>query len=309
MCVKKHQIAIVFTAGMLAGCSGLSQIQGPVTQLDQGVHSTSTNEMTFLKAVETAECNNQFYSATHDWAVGKKGANFDITGSCNPSVLTDQEIQIRQQLMDALTLYADKMLALTSSDDDKTLDANSQQLAGNLNSFAKQQGFSSLSMASDVEAAIINLSEMVLDQKRFADIQAAASSMQPSLKTIIDVLKTENTNFALGLASNLDQTEVDLRDIVINTRKQRGAMSFFDVVEARQTMQTLNPLGASPLAAPSSSAHDPSKVAEQLNASLDAILAANQAIASGNAGGAMTAVNDLVTRAKAAQSDASTLSK
>ena len=309
MCVKKHQIAIVFTVGMLAGCSGLSQIQEPVTQLDQGVHSVSTNEMTFLKAVETADCNNQFYNTVHDWAVGKKGSNFDITGDCTPSILTDKQIQIRQQLMDALTLYADKMRALTSGDDDKTLDANSQQLASSLNSFAKKQGFSSLAVASDVEAAIINLSEMVLDQKRFADIHAAASSMQPSLKTIIDVLKTDNTNFALGLASNLDQTEVNLRDVLINTHRQRGAMSFFDVVEARQTMQTLNPLGASPLAAPLSSAHDPSKVAEQLNASLDAIVVANQAIANGKAEKAMAAVNDLVARAKSAQSDVSTLNK
>jgi len=305
-----NRTVLILTTGFLTSCSGLSQIQTPINQFDQGAHSVATNEMTFLKAVETADCNSQFYASAHDWAVGK-GANFDITGTCNPTILTDQQIQIRQQLMDALTLYADKMLALSSSDENKTLDSNSQQLATNLNAFAKQQGFSNLSAATDIEAAVIGIAEMALDQKRFADIQTAAKSMASSLKLIIDTLKTENTNFALGVSSKLDQTEINFRDILMNTHKQRGAMSFFDVVEARQVMQSINPLGSSPLATPPSSqtAYDPSHVADQLNSSLDAIVKANQAIADGSTSGIIAAVNDLVTRAKAAQTDQSTLNK
>jgi hypothetical protein len=115
----------------IAGCAGLGAIQDSVTKFDQGVHSASTAQMSFFRAVQVADCTNQFYTHTYDWAMGK--GNFDLTGVCQPEVLTDDQIRIRQALMDALTLYADNMVTLASSDDNKTLDSNSQKLSGTLN--------------------------------------------------------------------------------------------------------------------------------------------------------------------------------
>jgi hypothetical protein len=296
---------------VLAGCSGLKQIQDTITKFDQGAHSVSTAEMNFFRAVQAADCTNQFYTKAFSYATDH--GDFDLTGTCTPKILDDNQIQIRQALMDAITLYADKIVIVATSDDNKTLDSNSQKLAGNLNSFAKQQGiFSSLQIASGVEAAITAIADMEIDQLRLNDIKAAASSMDKNLQNLVKSLKAENISFATGIASKMDGIEGELRGIVTVNHKNRGTMSLFDVVEARRIMQSVNPFSPAPIAASKGGGDpksDPQNIARQLNASLDAVVNANNAIANAGTGGIIAAVTDLVARAQAAQSIQSALNK
>ena len=288
----------------LSGCSGLKQIQDVMTKFDEGVHAVSVSEMNFFKAVQAADCSNQFYSMAYDYAVNIK-SNFDLTGACQPTILDDDQIAIRRALMDAVTLYADKMAALATSDDDKTLDANSRKLAGQINALASQGGLGNLSLASGVQAGIVAISEMALDRKRFDSIKEAASEMAPHLVNVVAALKTENTNFAYGIASKAGGVEGYLREVVAATHPELGQMSFFQVVEARRIMQSVNPFNPSPIAVSTGSVDpngDAHNVAKQLNTTLDSIVNANQAIAGAGTGGIIAAVNDLTARAKAAQS-------
>jgi len=71
--------------------------------------------------------------------------------------------------MDAITLYADQIQALASADDAKNLTTNEQSFASNLNDFAKKQGFTNLGIASDVEAAVMGITGMILDSKKETD--------------------------------------------------------------------------------------------------------------------------------------------
>lgn len=368
----------------LAGCSGLTQIQDTMTKFDQGAHSASTAEMSFLRAVQTADCDNQFYVNSLNWARGAAD-NFDISGACKPIVLTGEQLELRQHLMDAITLYADKMEALATDDKNKTLDDNSQKLASNLNALAKAGKLSSSAMpvATAVETAIIGISNMVIDQVRFTDIKKAASQTGPDLQTVVEELKSENTLFAQSILSKVGDIEVNLRSAVAATHEQRGEMSFFDAVEARRIMQTANPFSSnttaesntaaeskgtaessgaseskgapqtensanSKVASHSKRSHsrskadaqkeaeakkeadakkdadaktatakakaakpatDPQNVALQLNATLDAVVRANNAIATTGTGGIIAAVNDLIARAQAAQTIQTALNK
>ena len=297
----------------LAGCAGLTQIEDTITKFDQGAHSLSTAEMNFFRAVQTADCTSEFYFQAFEWANGTKD-NFDISGNCTPTILSDDQIKTRQALMDAITLYADKMEALASHDDNKTLDNNSQQLASSINNMAKNDPklSSAFPVATGVEAAIIGISDMVLDQKKFTEIKGAAKDMEPDLETVVMTLQKENITFSLGIASKIDNIEGILRPIVAETHKQRGKMSFFDVVESRRILQSANPFGTTPLSQSTGAADpakDPQNAALQLNKTLDALLNANKAIASAGTGGIIAAVNDLIARAQAAQAMQAALNK
>jgi hypothetical protein len=48
-------------SGRIGRCGGLKQIQDTIARFDQGAHSVSTAEMNFFRAVQTADCTNQFY--------------------------------------------------------------------------------------------------------------------------------------------------------------------------------------------------------------------------------------------------------
>jgi len=295
----------------LVGCSGLTQVQDSISRFDQGTHSASVAETNFLRAVQTADCTSQFYANASDWAIGSL-VNFDISGTCVPTILDDKQVQTRQALMDAVTLYADKMVALATGDDNTALDANAQKLAGVLNSTAHQHGFQNLPVAADVEAGIIAISEMALDQRRFSDVKTAAAKMDGSLGAVIGKLKAENTNFAVGIASKIDRLETNLRAVVAGTHQDRRRMSFFDVVEARRIMRSANPfipqtvIPSQNAAAPQDNAQS---AALQLNAVLDTVLAANRAIAGAGTGGIVAAVNNLIVRAQDAQSVQASLNK
>lgn len=296
----------------LAGCAGLTQMEDTITKFDQGAHSLSAAEMNFFRAVQTVDCTSSFYLQAIGWVNGIEH-NFDISGTCTPTILTDDQVKTRQALMDTITLYADRMETMASRDDDKTLDTNSQKLAGNINDMAKQHEFSSaFPVATDVEAAIISIAEMVLDQKKFTVIKTAAKETEPHLEKVIKALQEENKTFAQGIASKIDNIEGGLRSIVANTHEQRSKMSFFDVVQARLILQSANPFGTTPLSQTTGAADpskDPQNAALQLNKALDAILNANKAIASAGTGGIIAAVNDLVSRAQAAQAIQTALSK
>lgn len=288
---------------MLTACSGLTQLQDSISKFSQGTHAVSTTEGGFLRAVRTADCSNQFYQQAYSWATGKT-QNFDIAGTCKPTVLTDDQLERRQVLMVAITLYADQMAALATSDNDKSLDANSQNLASKINALAKQGGVKDLSIASEVESAVIAISQMVLDWKVQSDIKMTAKNMDPQLSKIIDAIKSENTNFAAAIDGKMEAVEVTIRPIVATAPHNATTARFFSVVQARSVLQSANPFGLPPLAA-TPAALDPSLVpdvaAAQLNSALDGVAKANQAIANSSTGGIVAAVNDLIARAHAAQ--------
>jgi hypothetical protein len=337
---RASSIGIVVSLG-LTGCSGLTQLQDTISKYDQGVHSVSTGQMAFFRQVQMADCNNQFYSNAYAFAINKSDV-LDLSGTCNPTILDANQIKSRQALMDSLTLYVDKIQTLATNDTDKALDANSRSLAEAINGLAKSRGLASLSHAEDIEAALIAISEMALDQRRFGDIRNAAQSMMPFVKQVVEALKTENSTFAIGMASKMDQLEpqlhlalVEARDTAVDACRDQcaaqkprqstgdvgkcvqkcqyaGARSLLDVIAAREVMRAINPLGASPVSVAQGNEDpklDPRNVAKQLNGALDSVVNANDALASAGTGGIAATVNDLVARAQNANNILAAISK
>jgi len=282
----KNTLIIIVTAFALSGCAGLTQMQDTVTKFDQGAHSVSTAQMSLFHQVQAAECNRNFYEKAFDFSQGQQ-IPFDLMEPCTNKELTDDQLAIRQKLMDTITLYADAIQTLANGTDDTNLSTNSKSVASNIQNLAKQQGFTAVTSTdtSALNAAVVAITSMILDHTKYKEIKEAASAVQQELTTVVAELKNENTNDIIGLESKKTAFSNQLKAAVLKSRETRGVASFLDVVEAHNFIPSIFP---SP------------QNADQLNKALDALVAANQALANAKNGGAIPEISDLISRAQQA---------
>jgi len=289
-------IAIVGAAVGLSACStGLTRMQDTVTKFDQGAHSAGAAQMGFFRQVQAAECTRNFYKQAFSFATAQKDPQtheypsvpLDLMPSCSPQELTNAQLEIRQKLMDTITLYADAIQALANGTDDTSLSKTSQALASNIQGLAKQEGFTAVTATDTaaLNAAVVTITSLILDHTKYKEVKDAASAVQPQLTTVVAQLKAENLSDAEGLASKAGSVTNEFSTALLSVRDQRGPASFLYIAQAHITLQSI--------VAP------PPDVA-QLNDTLDALVAANQALAGATNGGAIPEVSDLVSRAQQA---------
>jgi hypothetical protein len=289
-------IAIVGVSISVSACStGLTQMQDTAAKFDQGAHSASTAQMSLFHQVQEAECRGNFYAQAFSFATRQEDPrthqpiSLDLAPSCNPEELTDAQLEIRQKLMDTITLYADAIQTLANGTDSTNLRENSQSLASNIQGLAKQQGFTFTNVtATDtaaLNAAVVTITSLILDRTKYREVKEAAASVQPQLTTIVAQLKAENLIDAEGLASKSGSVTNEFYTALLSARDQRGPASFLDIVQAHIALQSI-------VTAPPNVA--------QLNDTLDALVAANHALASATNGAALAEVSDLVSRAQQA---------
>jgi hypothetical protein len=307
--------AVLASFFLISGCSSLTQVQDSLSKFDQGAHSVSTSQMSFLNGAHAVECATQFYGAAYAYSLDN-AVPIDLRGQCKSDglMLSSAQIQVRQNLMDSITLYADQLQALSSAGDDKNLDSNLQTTAGNLNTLAGKYGLSKqdASIAHDVEAAVVGLTNMVLDQKKANDVRAAASAQQANLSKVVTALKAENVSLASGIDGDIGDIRAHLAALLAVTRNKQGSAVFFDVVRARNYLQAVSPFGTQAMddsVGAKNPTIDPLTAVQQLNAALDSLVSANNAIATSGTGGITAAVSDLVARAQAAQTFQAALGK
>jgi hypothetical protein len=308
-------VTLYAVIALTSGCvNGLTQMQDSLSKFDEGAHSIATSQMAYFNGVHTVECERQFYVAASTYSMAKKAdyksipINLRVKCEEDKLSLKSTQIKIRQKLLDAITLYADQLQALASAgaDDNKNLDANLQTIATTLNTEASKHNLSKTdaSIATGVEAAIVGLTNIVMDKVRASEIKKAAESEQDNLVTVVNALKTENTDTAYVADCDIDNIQTHLTEVLSDIRDKQGSAVFFDVVKARSYLQTVNPCGSKGL-----DSSDSLTASKQLNAALDSLLAANNAIATTGTGGIVAVVNDLVARAKAAEAIQAALSK
>ena len=294
--MRLQLIAIAGVAVGLSACStGLTQMQDTVTKFDQGAHSASTAQMSLFRQVQTAECTRDFYKQAFSFATAQKdpdtheypAGSLDLAPSCTPQELTDAQLEIRRKLMDTITLYADAIQTLENGTDDTNLSKNSQTLASNIQGLAKQEGFTAVTATDTnaLNAAVVTITSLILDHTKYKEVKDAASAVQPQLTIVVAQLKAENLADAEGLASKAGSVTNEFYPALLSAREQRGPVSFLDIVQAHMALQSI-------VTAPPNVA--------QLNDTLDALVAANQALAHATDGGAIPEVSDLVSRAQQA---------
>ncbi len=290
-------LSLLCVTAVLSACAGLTQMQNTAAKFDQAVHSASSAELGLLNQVRAAECIRDFYvtafnfaTATLDRTTNKYEPTvaLDLTATtCVHKELTDKELKIRQDLLSAITLYADAIQTLTNGTSDTSLNSSATTLAGNIKSLAKQEKFPAAVGigAAALNTAVVTLATMILDHANYQDVKAAAVAMQGPLSEIVCDLKLENKGDAAGLISKEDGLSDDFNSALRSARDQFGPESFLDVVFARRALQS------TVIAVPN---------IVRLNKMLDGIVSANAALARSTNGGAIPEISDLVSRAKRA---------
>jgi hypothetical protein len=314
------RLILVLTAfaGLLAACTPLTQLQDSVTKFDQGTHTAATAQEMFLRNVQAADCEAAFYNGTLEWA-RDTAQPYTVNVQCPNTLLPESQYKVRQELMDAISLYADKMAALATDDDDKSLSSDAQKLAGTLNTEATTHQFNLGGAGSAVEAAIIGIADFAIDRVRVSNLQDAAAKMQPQLSQVVEALKAENLRYAIAVASKIGQVELDLAIALHGAHGPAGQVdsaAFFRAATAREIQKRINPFAGPADQDVDQMKNDPDLAAPQnmaveLNKTLDAIVKSNAAIAEKkkDTGAIIAAVNDLIARAQAAQAMQAALSK
>jgi hypothetical protein len=297
----KKKLIIVVAVIALSGCAGLTQMQDTVTKFDQGAHSVSTAQMSLFHQVQAAECNRNFYEKAFNFAQGEKQWKkwnkdkgnkgeefpFDLIEPCTNKELTDDQLSIRQKLMDTITLYADAIKALANGTDDTDLSTNSKSVASNIQTLATQQKFTAITSTDTaaLNTAVVTITNLILDHKKYKEIKEAASAVQQELTTIVAELKNENISDIKGLQSKKETFSNEYRTAVLASRKKRDVASFLDIVDAHNNISLIFPSPPN---------------ADQLNKTLDALVAANQALANAENGGEIPEISDFISRAQQA---------
>jgi hypothetical protein len=322
---------LILLAWSLVGCESMTAMRQDVATFGQGVHSASDAQLSFYASGRNLECDADFYSKAIDWSRGHTNMLPSFT-DCSPKVLDDQEYAKRRAQLNALTLYADKLQAITGPANDNPIGDAEKDLATQVNSAAKAAGHgANLSVVGTVEGAIVAITGFVLDQKRFHDAKTAAQGLDQQIALVVDTLKLENHDYAASLKIDLSQTHLGLRAALVAARADHGPMDsstaagrkpehhaaadetangtldFLDVVRSRQLLRAASPFGADKNA-DIASTQDP-VIVQKLNATLDGVKQANHAIANAPRETIVAAVKDLVSRAKQAKSDQEALSK
>jgi hypothetical protein len=206
-------------AGLLSACAGLTELQSSVSQLDQSVHTVVTAETRFLDSVQAADCDSQFYSKVFAFAQNPDD-NFQLSSYCKPQVITAAQVTLRLKMLNALALYADKLQALSSANDDKQLTTNSQTLATSLKSAVssgevKQQLPAKLTpdIVAGVESAFTAIAEMALAQDKYKGITSAAKAMKPPIDALVLGLQKEDEIFSETVIGQHETLEAQLRAV------------------------------------------------------------------------------------------------
>jgi hypothetical protein len=289
------RVIILLSFGLLSACSGLTQMQDTLTKFDQGAHQVNTAEISLFRQLQTAECNRLFYNQAFDFTTAASNI-IDIKQVCTSNDykdMTDERLNIRKKLMDTITLYADALQSLANGTDNKNLNDNSVKLVKDVQSIANNNKFIPSTVlgtnvqqdATILNTALVTITNMILDHKKYADIKEAASEMNAPLAVVVNELKNENMADTAKLTSEATLLAAQYVTALKKAREINGVASFIDVVNARNTYQSIV------VSTPNLT---------QLNAALDALLVANQALSRTTNGGAIPEISDLISRGQQA---------
>ncbi len=278
----------------LSACVGLTQMQDTAAKFDQGVHEVTVAELNLFNQVQSAECSRNFYTQGFNFVTARTDANthalipasLDLRASkCVHTELTDTELDIREKLLQSITLYADAIQTLANGTSYVELSEEAHERASALKQLCEEQKFNSMvaTNTTNVNAAVITITSMIIDHSNYKHVKEAALTMQQPLAIIVEALKAENFADAKSLESKTDSLLNELKTGLSAARDKNGVASFLDIVWVRVTLQSIV------IAPPDVS---------QMNEALDAILKANNALARSLNGGAIPEISELIARAQ-----------
>jgi hypothetical protein len=302
-------LSVVSIAALLGGCATIdsyTQMQATVSSFATSTHTTAAAETALMSAARSINVEQQFYVNANAYADGK-AENIDLRAPYASTILTPEQLKTRQALLSAIVLYADKMQALACSDDDKTLDANSTAVAGKLKSAGSSSALTlSAGVQNDAaiaETALVTIADWAMDKRKYNDLRTAATQIQGSLQTVVQILERENGSLSDSINNDLGTINARMKYQIAKLARGGspggGPAAFFAMIQARMTFAGVTAMA--PKGAADADATASVDFAQPVKDALDGVVKANEAIAAGRTvSGLSSLVSEISDHANAA---------
>ncbi len=191
--------APLLAASLLLGCAGPSALQRPAQDFYDATARLSDAEEQVLADLNTSIARSHERRMQADYVMGKR---IDVTA--RPTLIPDASIDARMKAVEAVRLYAQKLLALAGSEENQAVDEYSEGTAKSVSKLLPNS-VPAAAMAA-VTAAFTGIANLVLDRERYKTAVAAAKAAQPHLETLAALLKNDDefVKTPLQAAATLD---------------------------------------------------------------------------------------------------------
>lgn len=261
---------------MLAGCAGLGTIRQSTQDFYDAASALNNAEKRVLSDLNASIAKSYQDRAEADYISGK---NFDV--AAEPPVIPQASIDVRIKAVQAVQLYAQKLLELTSNQENKNVDAYTESTAQSLGNLLPNS-VPTADMGK-ITAALTGIANIALDQERYKTIVDAAKAAQPCLETLAKLIKNDDTFIEAPMKVAAMVDKVARNQILEHIRsdklvtKDRLHTAFKDVLS-------------------SGGVTDLSSEQAAVDQLANAIVRANALLAKGNVGTSMEILHDAVGR-------------
>jgi hypothetical protein len=176
----------LFIALALVGCAAISDVQQSTQDFYDAASKLSDAEQRVLADVNASIVRSYQDRAAADYLSGR---NFDLTTA--PPAIPVETVDVRVKAVQAVQLYAQKLVDLTSAQENKNVDAYSQTTAQSLAKLVPSGGVSPTQVGA-VTAAFTGIANIVLDHEHYKDIVSAAKAAQTPLETLSGLVKSDD---------------------------------------------------------------------------------------------------------------------
>lgn len=261
----------------LAGCAGMSTVRQPAGDFYNAAVALGTAEQRVLSDLNASIARSYQDRAEADYLSGEA---FDV--AAKPPAIPQASIDVRIRAVQAVQLYAQKILDLTDDQANKTVNADA---AATAQSFGKLlPGSVPAADMGAVTAAFTGIANIALDQTRYSTVVDAARAAQPHLQTLERLIRNDDALIRAPLKAAAVVDRAARNQVLEHIRSDRRVTQYrlhtaFRDVTAYGDLADLS--------------------AEQgaVNNLADAIVRANALLASGDASTAMAIARDALSRA------------
>ncbi len=175
----------VLVTPLLTACAGVNQLQRPARDFYAAVSKLSDAERQVLNDLNVSIARSHQHRAQADYLSGKR-----IDVAAQPPLVPQPSIDVRLQAVQAVQLYAQKLLDLTGSEENKSIDTYSE---GSAKSISKVLPSSVPGAAlAAVTAAFTGIANLIMDHERYKTAVAAAAAAQPHLVTLAALIRNDD---------------------------------------------------------------------------------------------------------------------
>ncbi len=178
-------LALLLASLVLAGCASLNALHGPTQDFYDAATQLVSAETMLLSNLNASIARSYLDRTEANYLAGR---NIDLSAA--PPQIPQPSIQVRVQAVQAVQLYAERLLDLTSGQPHANIDSYSEATAQSFKKLAPNSV--PPNAVAGVTAAFTGIANVILDQQRYTTIVAAARDADPHLQALAALIRNDD---------------------------------------------------------------------------------------------------------------------